>query len=285
MIYISLTTVPHRLSNGDMFEQNLNSLLYQKTDKEYFIILSIPNIYIKTNTEYVIPDELMEITENNPRLIINTNTPDHGSITKIIGALKYATDPNDIIIAVNDHYVYHEDMLEYHIKKLNEYPHHVICFKGEEGIDKRRWTDENGIKKFVVRPWPLLWPTDKDRYLMVPYHEYSISYKREYFKDDFNSEIWGLSDNEDLIMAYYLKLQEIWSICSKWDREIDFRPNFHRLTFPIIKRLSYSLHTEDNLPKNNYGSYLSRGPEIIRKLLYNFNSAEGKAKYIYTEKT
>jgi len=282
MIYISLTTIPHRLCNGDVFEQNLNSLLYQKTDKEYYVILSIPNVYVKTNIEYVIPDELVEIAENNPRLIINTDTPDYGPITKTIGALKYATNSNDIIICVSDHYVYHEDMLECHIKKLNEYPYHAICFKGEQGFDKRRWIDENGVKKYVIRPWPLFCPTDKDRYLMIPYHEHSVSYKREYFKDDFNNEIWGLSSSEDLIMGYYLKLHETWAICSKWGGETDFRPNFDRIIFPIVKKLSYSL--EDNLYKKYYGSFLSRAPEIIRKLLYNFNSPEGKATFIYTEK-
>lgn len=210
MIYISLTTVPKRLSYWVSIKENLTSLLVQNTDKKYCVVFNIPKLYaMDDDIEYILPDELLEFAKEYPNLIINRDIYDYGPIIKVYGALRYATDPNDIIIAVNDHYVYHEDMLEYHMRKLSEYPHHIICFKGEEGIDKRRWTDENGVKKFVVRPWPLLWPTDKDRYLMVPYHEYSISYKREHFKDDFNGEIWGLSDNEDLIMAYYLKLQEI----------------------------------------------------------------------------
>jgi hypothetical protein len=268
MIYISLTTIPDRLRQWNLIEENLNSLLHQKTDKEYKVIFSIPE-------HYEIPYDLLKFVDHNSKLSINRKIPDYGSITKIIGVLEYTDDPNDIIIACDDDYVYHEDMLEYHLKKLNEYPNHVICFKGEEGIDKRTW-NENGERKFVFRRWSILWPTDKDRYLQIPYHHYSVSYKRKYFKDDFNEKLWEISNIDDLIMSYYLKKNEIWTICVKWDKETDFRV-VDRIAFPVVKKIIYSLIQKRETVYKNI-------PEKIRELLFNFDSAYGKATFIYTEK-
>lgn len=269
MIYIALTTIPERLNNWKLFKENLDSLLNQKTDKEYSVILTVPE-------DYEIPYELLKFITYNPSLIVNRRTNDYGSITKIIGALEYTNDPDDVILACDDDYVYHEDMLEYHLKKLNEYPNHVICFKGEEGTDKRTWNDNETVK-FVFRRWGILWPTDKDRYLQIPYHHYSVSYKRKYFKEDFNEELWSISNIDDLIMSYYLKKNEIWTICVKWDKETDFRMS-DRLAFPVIKKISYPSDLKRQPIYKNI-------PEKIRELLFNFDSAYGKATFIYTEKT
>lgn len=269
MIYIALTTVPVRLNNWDLFKRNLDSLLFQKTDKEYNVILSIPQ-------SYEIPYDLLKYIESHPKLFIAREALDYGSITKIIGVLKYSTEPNDIIIALDDDYVYHEDMLEYHLKKLSEYPDHAICFKGEEGLDKRTWND-NEEKKYVFRRWGILWPTDKDRYLLIPYHHYSISYKRSYFKDDFNEEVWNLSKSDDLIMSYYLKKHQIWAVCVKWDLETDFRV-VERIAFPVIERLPY--------PSERKRRTIYQGiPETIKNLLFDFDSAKGKETIFYVEKT
>lgn len=54
MIYISLTTVPKRLKYWPSIEINLKSLLYQKTNKEYFVVFNIPKLYVMDdNAEYM----------------------------------------------------------------------------------------------------------------------------------------------------------------------------------------------------------------------------------------
>ena len=108
MIYISLTTVPLRLKYWDLFRQNLESLMHQKTDKDYRVILSIPFVYAMKNEEYILSDELLEYAKNNPKLIINREKIDYGPILKVIGGVKYSIDPNDYIIALDDDYIYHE---------------------------------------------------------------------------------------------------------------------------------------------------------------------------------
>jgi len=118
MIYISLTTVPIRINLWESFEQNLLSLLNQNTDKDYKVVLSIPYCYKNNNDEeYVINDNLKLFAQQNPKLIINRVDKDYGPIVKITGVLNVSNNPEDILIICDDDHVYHEDMLEYHLKK------------------------------------------------------------------------------------------------------------------------------------------------------------------------
>jgi glycosyltransferase involved in cell wall biosynthesis len=245
MIYISLTTVPMRLNHWESFSQNLQSLVDQKTDKEYQIILTIPETYRHDeNQKYMIHEQLLEFNRNHPKLIINRETPDYGPIIKVYGALKYATDPDDIIIACDDDHYYHEEMLEYHVKKLNEHPHNAICFRGDMAVDKRIWT-VNGVTKYVYRPDDILFPVNRDCFMMIPGHWHSVGYWRRFFEDDFNEELFSLADGDDPIIGYYMKLHEHVPLCVVWDKETDLRPIIDECgykpteTFPIVRPLGY----------------------------------------------
>lgn len=244
MIYISLTTVPLRLVYFDLFKECLEALLHQKTDKDYRVVLNIPYFYaMKNNEPYPIPDDLMEYAKNNPKLIINREEVDYGPILKVIGGVKYATDPNDYIIALDDDYVYHEDMLEFHVKKLDQYPRHAICFTGDIGVDVRRWIDEDGKKRYAYLGHSFYIPPLFDHYLLVPGHWHSVSYRRYYFKDDWNEHIWRLSTGDDMVMGYYLKKNHFFALCVPWDKETDWRPvhYFGRwgASFPIVREIMY----------------------------------------------
>ncbi len=270
MIYISLTTTPDRFNQLELLEENLLSLIYQHTKKDYNVILSIPN-------NHLIPDRLLEFGKNHPKLVINNNVSDYGHITNIVGTISYvAADNDDTIIVCSDDYVYEPSMLEYHMKKMDEYPYHVICFKGEVGLDKRKYT-ENGLKKFVMRRLDACFPIDSDRYLLVPYHHYSVSYKKSYFEKDFDENVWKLINNDDLIMAHYLKKHEIFVLCSTWDNETDFRHS-SRLTFPIIKKLPFQI--DHNIIKHQN----EEKEKLINELLLDYTTPEGKASVFYTER-
>jgi hypothetical protein len=218
MIYISLTTVPKRLSNWKSIQLNLESLLNQKTNKEYNVIFNIPKLYaMGDNVEYALPDELLNFAKKHPKLIINRDVIDYGPIVKIYGALKFATDPNDIIIALDDDYAYHEDMLEFHIKKLIEYPDHVICFHSDRAAEKFSYI-EDGIGKFEIHGSRVDFPLVKDTYVINPGHCGSVSYKRYYFKEDFNEKLFSLADGDDPLMGYYLKKHQICIMMVKWNK-------------------------------------------------------------------
>jgi predicted ferric reductase len=126
MIYISLTTVPIRISTWNQFQKNINSLLNQNTTQDYQVILNIPYFYKNNNNEeYTIPEELKQLASKNSKLIINRVNNDSGPIVKITGVLEVSKDPNDILIVCDDDHIYHEDMLEYHLYGLNNFQKYI----------------------------------------------------------------------------------------------------------------------------------------------------------------
>ena len=265
MVYISLTTVPKRLKYWALVEINLKSLLCQKTDKEYYVVFNIPKLYtMDENIEYVLPNELLEFAKENPKLIINRDVIDYGPIIKIYGALKFATDPNDIIIALDDDYAYHEDLIETHIRKLEQYPNYVVCFHSDAAVEKISYIEE-GIKKFEMHFSRVDFPLQKDSYVRGPAHNGSVSYRRYYFKDDFNEKLFALADGDDPLMGYYLKKHQIAVIMARWPMTMDNMPVTMRIPFPepsggwlIREKCSQTIHGRQDkeleifLTDNNY---------------------------------
>lgn len=244
MIYISLSTVPIRLNLWDIFRENLESLLNQDTKREYKVILNIPLFYKNNNNEeYKISKELLEFAEENPKLIINRVINDYGPVVKITGALQYVRDLNSVLIVCDDDHIYHKDMLEYHIKKLNQYPESIICFRGDDCVDKRYWF-EDGVMKYCLLPTHFYFPVKYDMQLIRPGHWHSVGYRREYFNDDFLDESFlSMATNDDILTGYYFKLRQRDFICVAWDGETDFRPvngnNRPPHTFPIVDSLPF----------------------------------------------
>lgn len=244
MIYISLTTVPLRMNFWDSFGQNIHSLLNQKTSYEYKVILNIPYFYrIKNNEEYVLPNQLIELANNNPKLIINRIENDYGPVVKLVGALKYTNNPDDILIICDDDHYYDEEMVEYHIKKRQEYPNEVISFRGDVPVDKRYWI-EDGVTKYTLDPTHFYFPVKCDSELLIPGHWHSVGYLRRFFDNDFFDENFlKLSNNDDILVGYYMKKRQTIIKCVSWDKETDYRPvnSYGRAahSFPIKYSLPY----------------------------------------------
>ncbi len=285
MIYISLTTVPKRLKYWEIFSRNLESLVNQNTDREYYVILNIPEYYVlDDHTEYIMPDGLIDFAKKHPKLIINRNIYDYGPIIKIYGALDFAKNPDDIIIALDDDQIYHPDMIEYHIKKLNEHPEHAICFTSDRALEKRTFIDVDGIKKFKFYGSTVYFPLQQDTYVASPCHVLSVSYKRYYFKDDFNEELFALADGDDPLMGYYLKKHQIWPLCVMWDKQEDFRPIRDEGSpnpfwhFPSIMPLGYPEETAGYLIRQKHPQTIHgyQSNELMNFLYDN--------KFVYIEK-
>jgi hypothetical protein len=244
MIYISLTTVPKRINHWESFVENLTSLLNQKTDKDYKILLNLPHTYKNNNNEeYNTPTEFSEFVTQNSKIIVNRVEKDYGPIVKITGALSFTTNPEDVLIVCDDDHVYHEDMLEYHLKKMLEYPESIICFRGDNPIEKREWI-EDGVTKYTLKPTHFYFPIKYDGRLIQPGHWHSVSYKINYFGDDFLDESFlSMSTNDDVLCGYYFRLKEKPIICATWENETDWRPvnedGRGSNSFPIVKQLGY----------------------------------------------
>ena len=281
-IYISLTTVPQRLANWEEAQQNLDSLLNQKTGVEYKVLLNLPLVHKITGEEYVISDELKAYAEANPRLIINRIENDRGPIAKLDGFLAVSKNPEDIIVVCDDDHVYHEDMLEYHLKKSLQYPNAATCFRGDFIVEKRDWTDEKGIRRYMLRPTHLYFPNKEDRQLLIPGHWHSVLYRRKFFAEDFESITTDITINDDLAVGYYLKRRQIHIIAVSWDKETDFRPvndnGRPSYTFPIVRTLPQSgiggFHDHRAVTKDHIG--------IINRDKYEAEMNDGHFK-IYSE--
>ena len=249
-IYISLTTVPERLIIWDVFKRNLDSLLNQDFDKGYKVILNLPSVYKARNVPYIIPAGLTKLAADNPRLIINRIETDRGPIEKIAGALNIATDPEDIIVVVDDDQIYYNSMLSYIFSKMDKYPNSVIGFRGDGIIEKREFI-QNNVKKYVMLGSHAFFPLKHDVHAVVPGHWHSVTYKRKFFTEDFFTDKYmGVAKSDDHIMSHYLWDKQINFAMLAWDNETDFVPvnymvNGHGKpshSFPIKEPLPYD-HT------------------------------------------
>lgn len=246
MVYISLTTVPTRINNWHIAERNLRSLCEQEVITDYKVVLNIPLIYKIKGEEFTIPEQLIEFQkEFKDTLIINREDVDYGPILKIVGAFRYAVK-GDHILAVDDDHVYHRHMIFEHltyqsrripIVGMNE--NIVQCFRGDMPVEKRVWVEDDKLK-YMLKNTHFYFPVLQERQLLMPGHWHSVFYKREMFEDDF-MDILDKGDNDDTLVAYYMKKKGIDVVCIPYHLERDGRivndngrPCY---SFPIIENL------------------------------------------------
>lgn len=220
--------------------RNINSLINQRTDRAFKVILSVPMRY-RNLEDTVIPDYVWQI--DSDRFEINRSGTDIGPINKILDILPIA-QTGDILIVCDDDHEYHPDMLEYHMKKREQYPDGIICFRGDIPIDKREWY-EDGKKKWCYYKTHFYFPVSRDSMLAIPGHWHSVSYKREFFAEDFNKNASFVTGcvNDDLVVGFYARKKGVDVICVAWDKETDYRPvndlGRGAWSFPIIEPLPY----------------------------------------------
>ena len=163
--------------------------------------------------------------------------------------------------------------MEFHVKKLDQFPRHAICFTGDIGVDVRRWIDENGKKRYAYLEHSFYIPPLYPHYLLVPGHWHSVSYRRYYFKDDdWNAHTWKLSTGDDMVMGYYLKKNQLFALCVPWDKEADWRPVHYYgrwgASFPIVSEVFYPKPeiTAGGLIKSTFGGNHGREDKELTNL-------------------
>mgnify|MGYP006215781553 CR=1 FL=1 len=257
MIYISLTTVPDRLNFERSARINLESLLNQKTDKDYKVLYNIPLTYVGRLADDIgrlpqvlagevieIPDWINKLNEEHDRLIIN-RVKDFGPVTKVVGALLYTDIPEDILIVCDDDQEYHEGMIEYHLLKLNQYPKQAIAFRGDRLYEKRE-SEDSETKSHTFTLIPDYFPVKEDLNLMVPGHWHSVGYKRSFFNDTFLDRDFLFNNHwsDDILVAYYVARNNLEIKCVAWDEETDFRlvntDGRSSVSFPVVQCLPFT---------------------------------------------
>eukprot|EP00797_Seminavis_robusta_P012008 Sro191_g082250.2 (479) ;mRNA; r:49976-51412 len=103
-VVVSLTTTPPRIKG---ILPVLLSLKRQSRvpDEIYF---NVPQYSKRFNQEYVVPKALQKLSW----LTLNMDCEDYGPATKLIPTLEKETDPDTLIINVDDEYIYPPDLVE-----------------------------------------------------------------------------------------------------------------------------------------------------------------------------
>ncbi len=113
-VIVTLTTVPHRIH---LINDTIKSILDQ-TLQPNMIYINLPKIFNRhpeKTTFDIIPNFLI----NN--LIKINYVDDIGPLTKLLPTLHYETDPNTILITIDDDIYYPKDLIDIGVKYLIHY--------------------------------------------------------------------------------------------------------------------------------------------------------------------
>lgn len=252
---ISLTTIPTRLVSeyGYDIKYCLESLLNQNYD-DYEIHFNIPYVFKKTNEEYVIPEWLKTMESENKKLKI-FRTEDYGTITKSLPTILRINDPETIIIIVDDDLVYHDELINEHIKNRKKYPNSPV---GYDGLRSRN-EDGSFSGHFMDSRDYYYSANHRDSRVDILQHYKSVSYKRCFFGDDFENYVLENNHwNDDLLVSAYFASKKVDRIVTFYEKDkicetYEEWQNFVGISFPILKHTQHRSDEGCNIEraKNN----------------------------------
>jgi hypothetical protein len=217
-VIITLTTIPNRLNTHEGGLKPVIDKILNLSYPNYEIHLNLPYICKKSGEEYIIPSWLGEI--NNDKLKV-FRTEDYGSLTKILPTLM-RLDRNDetILITIDDDLEYIDGFIEYHLEKGKDYPNCALGFAGLSAID--------GSCHYCTS-------LANDTRVKILEGYKTVSYKNNFFKEDFFEEFVGKSWSDDIIISAYLGKHNIKKIVINYDKDDDYTPRVE--SFPIVGHL------------------------------------------------
>lgn len=192
-VIVTLTTIPSRLTEkyGDDFRSCIKSLLDQSYP-DYEVHMNIPYA-LKTGEEYVLSEFLINLEKDTEKLKI-FRTEDYGPGTKLYPTIKRITDPETIIIVVDDDLVYNSDLVLAQIENQTKWPECVVGYDGLRSKDNIF----GDVRDYFFSSNHATSRVD------ILQHYKSVSYKRRFFESDiFDFIEENFSWNDDLLMASY----------------------------------------------------------------------------------
>lgn len=246
-VIITLSTVPGRLVEHYLelgIQSCIKSLCTQDYDGPYEVHFNIPRIYKLHDVGYVIPDWLPEYEKEFPHLKI-FRPEDIGPSTKVVPTLERETDPETIIVVVDDDLVYHSKMLSEHVKHQLEYN----CVCGYDGLNNLsldfRFDD---VRDHYVVSVP------QDLPVNIIQHYKSVSYKRSYFEQDFWDDFLGKTTSDDILFSAYMNHRKITKMVMAYENDQpikdleEWRARGGVTTFPVLRHTSHDPHLGCNDP-------------------------------------
>jgi len=250
-VIITLTTIPSRLVPEALEHgiiSNINSLLNQDYDGEYEIHLNVPSVLKHTGEPYIIPEEIREIANNNPKFKIFDNLEDLGPVTKLTYTLKRIVDPETIIIVCDDDLIYHPGMVTEQVNNQHKHSNTAVGYDGCGALDPTVFDDVRN--HYVVSVY-------KDIEVNILQHYKTISYKRKFFQDDFFTDFAPHSWNDDIAVSAYMGKQGIKKLVACYEHEEslltieEWRAKGGVTTFPVLGHTSHQREEGCTLYRDN----------------------------------
>jgi len=176
--------------------------------------LNIP--YSHNYARTVLPDWVPSWLEKYPHLKI-FRCPDFGPITKIYPTIQRVTDPETIIITVDDDLYYCPGFIEAHLRGREKYPDCAIGYAGIHSIEPYGWHFATSVNVDM-------------RVRMLEGYK-TVSYKRSFFDDELDKFVFA-HWNDDYSLGAYLGYKNIHKMVLAWEHDTDFSPRVE--SFPCI---------------------------------------------------
>lgn len=222
-IVFSFTTTPERIQR---LEEPLHCLSKQNIPVRQ-IFISLPHVFKRTNSTYVIP-EWLEVYPN----VTILRTEDYGPATKILGTLKHPTITDDtIIIAIDDDTCYAPNLAIRLATRAKQYPDQVIAVSGAE-LDFNK-NKAGGIVKVFK---------DKTQVTVVEGFG-GIAYRRRFFKPsiyEIRNEPQFCFTSDDIYLSFHLAKNNVprQSLNNKF---LDVRDHVRQIQFGFMPDALYRL--------------------------------------------
>ena len=266
-VVVTLTTIPSRLSFDDEqgIKMCINSIVSQSYDN-YEIHFNIPYSHKFLNQNYDVPEWLSSIDK-----IQIFRTEDHGPVTKLLPTVERLTDPEDIIITVDDDLVYHQDMVKEQINNQAKWPEYCVGYDGLRSRDD----DGNFSRHFTDTRDYYYTSNYRNSKVDILQHYKTISYKRRFFEEDFFDFVTeNYSWSDDLLISSYMafKKRVRYATYHPDDEQFESYDQWIQrggaLTFPVIRSTHHEQLEGCNLfrnaqiiddQKNLYQRYIDKG--------------------------
>ncbi len=182
-VVVSFTTSPTRIKNID----NILKTLENQTLLPDLIYMHVPH-YFKRNCDKYDENMLMEIKRNHPLVKIN-RVDDVGPITKLVSILNVETDPDTLVIVIDDDEKYENTLIEKLVSQFIKDPTTALC---------------NDVDKYVQMPGidtPGVYAGFIFKRSMIQDDIFELIEKTNLYKHCFNSD--------DYIIGIYFKSKNI----------------------------------------------------------------------------
>lgn len=225
---ITLSTIPSRLSDTKYGTHGIVSCiesLQNQTYNNYEIHFNIPYKSSYSGEDYIIPDWLEKYSK-----VIVYRTEDLGPVTKVVPTIQRISDPDTIIIVCDDDLVYHEEMVEEHVKNQTSRD----CAFGYDSLGTTEPKFGDIRDHYVVSV-----PFEMKGKIMQHYK--TVSYKRRYFEDDFFTDFVGKTKSDDILLSAYMSKKGIQKIVLPYKKEQklntleEWQGKGGVTTFPVIR--------------------------------------------------